>query len=48
MKFQFNHQDILTDPVEETIHIQANTVSVLAISTACQTPVQYLILSRIT
>lgn len=45
MKFQFNHQDTLTEPIEEIIYIQANSISVLAMSTACQTPVHHRILS---
>ena len=44
MKFQFNHQDTLTEPTEETIYIQANSISVLAIATTCQTPVHSFVL----
>ncbi|CAF1486918.1 unnamed protein product, partial [Adineta steineri] len=38
IKIQFNCQNIMTDPVEETITIQSDFVSVLVISTACKMP----------
>ncbi|CAF3800670.1 unnamed protein product [Adineta steineri] len=44
IKIQFNCQNIMTDPVEETITIQSDSVSVLVISTACKMPLNSLIL----
>jgi hypothetical protein len=47
IKFQFNCQNTLINPIEETINIRANLVSVLALSTSCKIPVYYFSLSFI-
>jgi hypothetical protein len=39
IQFQFNCQNTIINPIEETITIQSDFVSVLAISTTCTMPV---------
>ncbi|CAF0938184.1 unnamed protein product [Adineta steineri] len=44
IKIRFNCQNIMTDPIEETITIQPDFVSVLVISTACKMPLNLITL----
>jgi len=45
IQIQFNCQNSLTNPIEETITIQSNYVSVLSIATGCETPVRSFLLT---
>jgi hypothetical protein len=44
IEFHFNCSNNLTNPLEETITLRADFVSVLALSTVCTMPVDYILL----